>query len=57
MLLPEEPVQYGRDFRFAFHRIMCDVLFPPEVFLDGRAIEATVIEALGEIPELAAPTG
>ena len=51
----EKPRQYGRNFRFAFRRTMCDVLFPSEVRLDGCAIQATVIETFGEIPELAMP--
>jgi hypothetical protein len=32
---------------------MCDVLFSYKVFLDAGAVKPTVIEALGEIPELA----
>jgi len=36
--LSEEPFQYGGDFRFAFGWIMCDVLFPLEVLLNGCTI-------------------
>ena len=46
-VLPEKLAQYGGDFCFAFCWVVCDVLFPAEMFLDGWAIEAAVVEAFG----------